>query len=105
VKILSIGKPKDAFSSLPPGTIKRLFEASMAAMQQQQKEGRLLEFYASPVGTGRSIVILDYKNGEDWEKDIMAIPVLNYYEQEVYPLADGFEACKAMLEALAASGA
>jgi hypothetical protein len=56
----------------------------------------LLEFYYSPVGTGSSIIILDYKDAEEWLTYMREIPILNFYEHEIYPLTDGFESIKSV---------
>jgi hypothetical protein len=104
LKIMSISRPKSTLATLPPTVLKQLMEASTAAIQQYHKEGRILEYYYSPVGAGCSIVILDYKNADDWMKDIATIPMLNYFENDIYPLADGFETTKGMIASLKAMG-
>jgi len=101
VKFLGLLKPKDILFTLPPAVIRQLWEASMAGMNQLKKQGKLLEGYYSPAGLGA--VILNYNNTDEWIKDQNLIPVLNYYYQEVYPLADMEEALKLNLEALKAA--
>ena len=104
MKILSIGRPTDALKALPPAALLQLAEASIAVMQQQHKEGKLLEYYYSPAGGGRIIIILDYRDGEEWVKDLMSVPIQSYYEYDIYPMADGFETAKAMFAAMKAAG-
>ena len=101
MKFLGISKPKDTLTTLPPAVVSQLLEASMAAMKQFKKEGKILEYYASPANY--AVVILDYKNAEEWVKDQNSIPILAYYDQEIYPLADMEEVVKTYLEALKAA--
>ena len=64
-------------------------------------EGKLLEAYYSPIGC--SMVILDYKDAEDWIKDQASVPILSYYHQEAYPLADMETSVKSVIESLKAA--
>jgi hypothetical protein len=98
MKFLAIGRPKDTLTMLPPATLKQLVEATMAANKQLKKEGKILEGYGSPAGC--IAVILEYKSAEEWVKDQRANPILNYYDQEIYPLADMDEVVKGYLDAL-----
>ena len=101
MKFLSIGKPKDTITILPPAITRQLLEISMAGMKQLKKEGKSLEGYVSPAGC--MAVILDYKNVEEWVKDQLVVPILTYYNQEIYPLADMDELMKAYVECLKAA--
>ena len=101
MKFLSISQAKDSATMLPPAVTRQLLEISMAAIKQQKKEGKVLEFYYSPAGY--AIVIIDYKSAEDWVKDQNLIPLLAYYNHKVYPLADGEEALKSIIEGLKAA--
>ena len=101
MKFLAIAKPKDSASMLPPAVTRQLLEMSMAAMKQLKKDGKQLEAYVSPAGC--FAVILDYKSSEEWVKNQLAIPILTYYNQEIYPLADMEELMKAYIEALKAA--
>jgi|WetSurMetagenome_2_1015567.scaffolds.fasta_scaffold138197_3 hypothetical protein len=98
MKFLTIAKLKDSATMLPPAVILPIFEASVAAMNQQKKEGRILEFYYS-VGDGKFVGILNYDNADQWAKDHSKIPVLNYMDYEIYALADYDEYVKNTIEA------
>ena len=101
MKFLCIGKPKDTMTMLPPATTRQLLEMSVAGMNQLKKAGKFLEGYVSPAGC--MAVILEYKNAEEWLKDQNMVPILTYYTQEIYPLADMDEAMKSMSEFLKAA--
>ena len=101
MKFLSISKAKDSASMLPPAVARQLLEMSIAGINQQKKQGKVLEFYYSPAGY--AIVILDYKSAEEWVKDQNMLPILSYYTHEIYPLADGEESMKSFVEALKAA--
>ncbi len=101
MKFLAIGKPKDTLTTLPPAVTRQLLEITMTAMKQMKKDGKALESYVSPAGC--IAVILDYKSVEEWVKDQLASPILTYYDQEIYPLADMEELMKAYLESLKAA--
>ncbi|MGD0794531.1 MAG: hypothetical protein ABR958_02905 [Dehalococcoidales bacterium] len=101
MKFLSISKPKDTLTMLPPAVTRQLMEISVAAIKQQKKEGKILEYYYSPAAC--SVVILDYKNAEEWVKDQNSIPILAYYDSEIYPLADFDESMKSFLETIKAA--
>ena len=70
----------------------------MQVATQQHKEGKILELYVSPLNY--SVVILNYDSADEWVKDQRNIPGINYYEWEAYPLADGFESLRGMIESL-----
>jgi len=101
MKFLGICKPKDSVSMLPPAVARQLLEMSLAGMNQLKKAGKMLEGYASPAGC--FAVILEYKSAEEWLKDQTMVPILTYYTQELYPLADMDEAMKSYLESLKAA--
>jgi hypothetical protein len=101
MKFLSILKQKEVMLTLPPAVGKQLIKASMAGMKQLKKEGKLLESYSSPSGLG--VVILNYNSADEWIKDQNLIPLLTYYSQEIYPLADMEDTMKSVLEALKAA--
>jgi hypothetical protein len=71
------------------------------AIEQQKKQGKVLEYYYSPAGY--NIVILDYKDAEEWAKDQLSVPVLAYVDTQVYPLSDGSTTLKGMIEAVKAA--
>jgi hypothetical protein len=98
MKFLAIAKMKDTTSVLPPAAMRQIMEVSVAAFEQQKKTGELVDLYYSPAGC--SVAILEQKNAEEWVKHQNAIPILNYANFEVYPLADGFSAMKTLIEGL-----
>ncbi len=98
MKILCITKVKDSFLTMPPAVMRQILEISAAAIEQLKKQGKVLEYYYSPAGY--NIVILDYKDAEEWAKDQLSIPVLTYVDTEVYPLTEGLVALKGMIEAI-----
>ena len=99
MKFLTIAKLKDTATMLPPAVSLSILEASVAAMNQQKKEGKLLEFYYS-VGDGKIVGILNYDNADQWAKDHSKIPILNYMDYEIYALADYDEYINNAREAL-----
>src|SRR3972149_58760 len=101
MKFLGLLKPKEIMLTLPPAVGRQLMEASIAGMNKLKKEGKALEGYISPAGC--AVTILEYKNAEEWIKDQNLVPILQYYEQELYPLADMDESMKSYLEALKAA--
>jgi hypothetical protein len=101
MKFLALLKQKEVMLTLPPAVGRQLIEASMAGMKQLKKEGKLLESYSSPSGLGA--VILNYNSADEWIKDQNLIPLLTYYSQEIYPLADMEDTMKSVLEALKAA--
>ncbi len=98
MKVLCITKVKDSLLSMPPAVMRQVLELSAAAIEQQKKQGKVLEYYYSPAGY--NIVILDYKDAEEWTKDQISVPVLTYVDTEIYPLTDGSTALKGMIEAI-----
>jgi len=101
MKFLAITKPTAAMGMLPPDVRLQLLEASFAGMQQHREKRTVLEWYYSPIGY--FIVILDYDNAEEWVNGQASVPILNYVDQELYPLADGMASMKAMLESMKAA--
>jgi hypothetical protein len=101
MKFLVISKAKDTLTMVPPAVTRQLLEASMAAINQFKKAGKILDYYYSPVGC--VVVILNYNNADEWVKDQVAMPILTYYDNEIYPLADGNESVKAFIETLKAA--
>jgi hypothetical protein len=101
MKFLGLIKQKEVALTLPPAVVRQLIEVSLAGMNQLKKAGKYLEGYYSPAGLG--MVILNYNNADEWVKDQNLVPMLQYYEQELYPLADMEESFKTMLEALKAA--
>ena len=97
MKFLSVGKVKDSFMMMPPAAMIQIMEVSMSAMEQQKKQGKILDYYYSPAGY--QIVILNYETAEEWSKDQISIPILNYVDNEVYPLTEGFSIFKGLIEA------
>ncbi len=103
MKFLTIAKLKDAASMLPPATFVSIFEASLAAWEQQKKEGKIVEAYYLPE-TRRLMVILNYDNADQWAKDQTKLPILNYVEVETAGALSNYdEFLKATLEAAKAA--
>ena len=101
MKFLAICKPKDSLTMLTPAVTRPLTEAAFAFMNQSKKAGKLLEYYYSPAGC--IIVMLNYNTAEEWVKEQFMMPILNYYSQEIYPLSNGDEAMKGVIESLKAA--
>jgi hypothetical protein len=93
MKILSIGKPKESLLSLPPDKQKELMEATLETNKKMRGEGKVIANYISPT-SGHVFTILNYDTAEEWMKDIMSSPILNYYDQETYPVVDFDDAMK-----------
>jgi muconolactone delta-isomerase len=93
MKILSIGKPKESLLSLPPDKRRELMEATLETNKRLRDEGKIVNGYVSP-GSGYIFVILDYDSTEEWMKDLNASPILNYYDQETYPVVGWDDAMK-----------
>jgi hypothetical protein len=102
MKFLGISKLKDAALALPPAVIRQLMEGTLAVISQQKKEGKILEYYFAPAWD-RAIVITEAKTAEEMLKNISAMPIASYLNMEAYPLADGIEAGKALIETLKAA--
>jgi hypothetical protein len=99
MKFLTINRMKDTMGLLPPATLAALFETSIAAIQQQKKEGRILDMYFSP-GEGVLIGIHNQDNADKWADDLAKIPIMMYAEYKAYPLASFDEYVKKNLEAV-----
>ncbi len=102
MKFLVIGKLKDVALTLPPAAAIPMFEASIAAMKQQKKEGRIADEYYSP-GTGQIILILNYDNADQWQKDQSMLPILQYMDYEAYPLSNYDQYVNSALENMKAA--
>ena len=93
MKMLSIGKPKEALLTLDPETSKKQTLAATESTKELREKGKILAQYYSP--TSRYVfAILDYDSAEEWMKDLTSNQVMNYYDQEVYPIVDLMEALK-----------
>ena len=101
MKFLCITKVKDSLLTMPPAVMRQILEASAAAIEQQKKQGTVLEFYYSPAGY--NIIILEYNDAEEWAKEQLSVPVLTYLDIQVYPLTDGSTTINAMIEVLKAT--
>ncbi len=102
MKILAIAKPRDAALTMPPSMTRQLLEPSLAAMKKQKAQGTLLASYYSPVKSCVAVIV-DYDKTEDWMKDLQAIPIMMYYDQEIYPIVDMEDAAKDIIKALKAT--
>ena len=72
------------------------------ANKQFKKEGKILEQYHCPQ-PDRTVFILNYDSAEQWQKDQEKIPILQFCDTEVYPLADFDEYTKASLQSMKAA--
>ena len=93
MKILAIGKPKESLVSLPPDKRKELLEASLETNKKMKGEGKVIAGYICPT-SGYVFSGFEYDTTEEWMKDIMSSPILNYYDQETYPVVDFDDAMK-----------
>jgi hypothetical protein len=97
MKFLVIGKLKDSALMMPPSVLLQIAEASVASMKQQQKEGKLLEYYYSPA-MKKEILILNVDNADQWAADQDKIPIIPFMDVEAYPLADGWKSIQNTVE-------
>jgi len=70
MKFLTIATVNSTIAALPLPIARQLTEASLAYMNQQKKEGRILEFYFV-TAWGRSIVISEAKSAEELARSII----------------------------------
>jgi hypothetical protein len=99
VKFLGIASMKESFLMLPPAVTGQLFEASIAAINQQKKAGKIKELYYIPVWD-RAVAISEAATAEEAYKNYSAMPIASFMTGEFYPLVDGIEAMNAMLETI-----
>jgi muconolactone delta-isomerase len=93
MKILSIGKPKESLLSMPQETQVQMVKEGIESTKQLKDKGKILAQYYSP--TSRYVfVVVDYDSAEEWMKDLALNPIMTYYDQEVYPIVDLFDALK-----------
>ena len=102
MKFLTISSVKDIAYTLPPSVSRQLLEASFDGMKQQMKAGKILEAYAL-AGWDRYMVISEYDSAEEVFQTLTAMPIGNYMDFEVYPLASFDEAMKGVLESVKAA--
>jgi len=93
MKVMAIAKPKESLLSLPPDKMKELMETTLETNKKMRGEGKVVAGYISPT-SGYVFVILDYNDAEEWMKDKMSSPILNFYDQETYPVVDWDNAMK-----------
>lgn len=101
MKFLTIGKMKDVAMMLPPAVQRQFLEVTFASMNQQKKEGKILEMYYSP-GSGKSFVITETDSAEEMMREMGAM-VASYMDTEIYPLADFNEAENMFVESAKAA--
>ncbi len=87
MKFVTIATVKDTIAALPLPAAKQLTEATLAYMNQQKREGKILEFYFVP-GWGRSLVISEAKSAEELAQSIIGVPLKSFMGFETYPLSD-----------------
>jgi len=99
MKFLGISKMKDTASTVPPSVMRQLMEATVDAMNQEKKAGRISEAYFIP-GWDRVVTIGEFKSAEEINQRLSNLPVGAFLDIEMYPLADAFEAMKTYIESL-----
>ncbi len=99
MKFLTIGKVKDIGLALPPALSRQLTEATVAAVNQQRKEGKLQEFYWIP-GAATTVGISECNSAEELVKNFNAVPFSAFMSFETFPLADFNESMKIVIERL-----
>jgi hypothetical protein len=70
VKFLGIASMKESFLMLPPAVTGQLFEASIAAINQQKKAGKIKELYYIPVWD-RAVAISEAATAEEAYKKLL----------------------------------
>jgi muconolactone delta-isomerase len=98
MKFLSIAKMKDIAMTLPPALQRQFLESTLASMNQQNKEGKILEMYYVP-GWGKSMVISEANSAEEMAQNIGGM-VSSYMDIETYPLADFNKSLNIFIEAI-----
>jgi muconolactone delta-isomerase len=99
MKFLFIGKTRDVGIALPPALIRQLLEATVAAMNQQKKEGKILEVYFIP-GAASFVTLGEFKTAEEMVRNFNTMPFATYMVFEIHPLADFNESMKIIMEKL-----
>ena len=79
MKLLSIGRPKEALLSLSPEKNQQLMKTALEQAKQLKEKGKVLAQYSSPT-SGYIFTILEYNNAEEWMKDIQSIEALRYID-------------------------
>ena len=102
MKFLTIGSMQQTPSTMiPPAVVRQLVEATIAVTNQQMKAGKILEAYWIP-GWRRVVAISEVKTAEEAIQLFSEVPVNQFMNYEVYPLADYNGSMKIMLESLKA---
>jgi muconolactone delta-isomerase len=99
MKFLFIGETRDVGIALPPALIRQLLEATVAAMNQLKKEGKILEVYFIP-GAASFVTLGEFKTAEEMVKNFNMMPFATYMNFEIHPLADFNESMKIIIEKL-----
>jgi muconolactone delta-isomerase len=99
MKFLIIGKQKDSARTLPPALARQLTEESVAAANQQKKEGLILEIYWIP-GAYSTVTLGECKSAEEMVKIFSDQSIAAYYDYEIHPLADFNESMNILIERL-----
>ena len=97
MKFLTISTVKDTFSMLPVAMERQLLEATLAWMDGQKKQGKLVEAYEAPGGT--SLVISEHPSAEDLVQTLAAIPMGGFLDFKVHALADFHTSMQVHIEA------
>ncbi len=102
MKFLAISKMKDAALALPPAMGIQLIESATAAINQLKKEGKVLEVYYVP-GWSRTVIVQESKTAEEALKIMVSSPIYSFMDTEIYPLADGIESMKMLVDTFKAA--
>lgn len=97
MKFLTIGKTRDVGLAQSPALIRQLLEATVAAVNQQKKEGKILEVYFIP-GAASFVTLGEFKTAEEMVKFFNTMPFATYMDFQNYPLADYNESMKIIME-------
>jgi len=99
MKFLIIGKQNNAARTLPPALARQLTEESVAATNQQKKEGKIQEIYWIP-GVYSTVTLGECKDAVEMVSIFSDLPIADYYDYEIFPLADFNESMKILIESL-----
>ena len=97
MKFLVLGNIKDTFSNLPPEVNRQLLEETAVWMYRYRSANILAEIHML-VGCKRFVAVCNSETNVDLMKELSTLPILNYTDIEVYPLADITESINSLIE-------
>jgi len=97
MKFITIAKMRDVAFTLPPTLMRQITEASVAVVNKQKSEGKILECYWVP-GAATMFTIGECKTAEEMVQNYNEAPAANYMIFETLPLADFNESMKIIIE-------